>query len=79
MWYGRAMTPWKKKSVHLATCHGSSSRITKAAVNMIGAVSPATRAMESTEDVRMPGSAYGSTLVMIAWNLVAPRASEPSR
>lgn len=51
------MTPWKKKSVHLGTCHGISSRIAYAAVNMIGAVSPATRAIPSIEDVKMPGIA----------------------
>ena len=57
MWYGSAITPWKKKSVNRSTCQGSLSRTTYAAVNMIGAVSPATRAMPRMDEVRMPGSA----------------------
>ena len=36
---------------------GSWSRNAKAAVNMIGAVSPATRAIPMIEEVRMPGKA----------------------
>ena len=56
------MTPWKKKSENFWTCHGSWSRTTNAAVNMMGAVSPATRAMASTEEVRMPGILTSSVL-----------------
>ena len=51
----------------------------KAAVNIIGAVSPATRATPRIAEVRIPGMAYGSTLVRIIVHLVAPNASELSR
>ena len=46
---------------------------------MIGAVSPATRVMASSEDVRMPGSEKGSTHLRIVCQRVPPMASEASR
>ena len=67
------------KPVPSRDCHGRSERSAAAAVNMIGAVSPATRVIPNTEAVRIPGRAYGSTAVRIDCHLVAPSASEASR
>src|SRR2546430_9058487 len=79
MSYGSALTLWKKKSVQGGACHGISSRIAYAAVNMMGAVSPATRAIPRIDEVKIPGRAYGKTFFRIVCHLVAPSASEPSR
>src|SRR5438874_1855785 len=46
---------------------------------MIGAVSPATRAIPRIEEVKIPGNAYGKTFFRMVCHLVAPSASEPSR
>ena len=44
-----------------------------------GATSPAARAIARIMPVRMPGAAAGTTTRRMVSNLVAPRASEPSR
>ena len=46
---------------------------------MIGAVSPAARAMPRIVEVKMPGVAKGSTLRQIVCQRVAPRAMLVSR
>ena len=43
-------------------------------VNSSGAVSPAARAMASSEPLTMPLTAAGSTTVSVTRDLVAPRA-----
>src|SRR5439155_11240330 len=46
---------------------------------MIGAVSPATRAIPRMDEVKIPGNAYGKTFFRMVCHLLAPSASEPSR
>src|SRR5437868_15393489 len=46
---------------------------------MIGAVSPATRAIPRIDEVKIPGNAYGKTFFRMVCHLVAPRARDPSR
>ncbi len=60
-------------------CHGRSDFSATAAVNMMGAVSPATLVMPRIEAVRMPENAYGRTAVRMDCHLVAPSAMDASR
>jgi hypothetical protein len=49
------------------------------AVKITGAVSPATRPMQTTIPVKIPGNAAGSTTVTMLRHLPAPRLNAASR
>src|SRR5450759_2368284 len=71
MWYGRAMV--------LSSTDDAGGAEKKAAVNMIGAVSPAARDRPRIEPVTTPGAAAGRTTRYVVRQRDAPSASDAWR